>query len=333
MSNNYLQLDYIINTNNFQIIQDSIAKATDMAVVTVDFKGNPVTNHSRCSDFCNMVRSKPEYRQLCEKCDSRGGLEAARLQKPYIYICHMGLVDFAIPIIMEGNYIGAVMAGQVLVSNDVEKELEHIVHHTLPMLTSSESLEAYGQVPRLTFEKIRDVADMLFHVSNYIVEEALLKIKLNEQNNTSKATFLGREVNENNYGSGIELSRITETRLYRKPKQDKQNVILGPALDYIHSKYNEMITLEDMATLCNVSSSYFSKLFKKIVGENFANYINKVRIKKAKEFLEATDTPVMNIALDLGFDDCGYFIKVFKKLEGITPSNYRKLHNTTEMYD
>lgn len=79
-----------------------------------------------------------------------------------------------------------------------------------------------------------------------------------------------------------------------------------------------------MASLCNISPSYFSKLFKREIKENFASYVNKVKIEKVKELLQNSDTPVINISIDLGFEDCGYFIKVFKKIENVTPAIYRK---------
>lgn len=109
-----------------------------------------------------------------------------------------------------------------------------------------------------------------------------------------------------------------------KPKLKKINNILKPALEYIENNYSEDISLEKMAYVCSVSSSYFSKLFKKEIGVNFSAYINNYRVDKAKNLLKDTDMPVLNIALDLGFEDCGYFIKVFKKIEGVTPNVYRQ---------
>lgn len=110
----------------------------------------------------------------------------------------------------------------------------------------------------------------------------------------------------------------------KKPKLKKINNILRPALEYIENNYSEDISLEKMASVCNVSSSYFSKLFKKEIGVNFSAYINNYRVDKAKDLLKDTDMSVLNIALDLGFEDCGYFIKVFKKIEGVTPNIYRQ---------
>lgn len=153
---NLLDIREILDVNSFQKIQDDIAKATEFAMITVDYKGIPVTKHSRCSEFCRLIREQKEFSKLCEKCDSRGGLEAAREGSFYIYKCHRGLVDVAVPIIIDGQYLGAVMVGQVLL------------------------MDAYEKIPVLSFDKIKAVSEMMSHVSNYIVEEALLKRTQNE---------------------------------------------------------------------------------------------------------------------------------------------------------
>ncbi|MFR9239836.1 MAG: response regulator [Clostridium baratii] len=114
-------------------------------------------------------------------------------------------------------------------------------------------------------------------------------------------------------------------------KQSDSNIdeIKSPienALEYIEDHVEENINLDSIANICNLSSCYFSKLFKKEVGVNFKTYINNKKLNKAKEMLKNTDIPILNIALDLGFDDCGYFIRVFKKSEGVTPKKYREIN-------
>lgn len=175
-----LYLKDVIDINAFQKIQDDIANATEMSIITVDYKGKPETGHSNCSEFCKIMRASDLYSKLCERCDSRGGLEADRLKKPYIYKCHKGLIDFATPIIVDGQYLGSVMAGQVLMSNDTI-DLENIVHikNDFDDLEKSEKEKlsnAYSKLPVVSFEKIQAVAQMMFHISNYIVEEAVAKM-------------------------------------------------------------------------------------------------------------------------------------------------------------
>ncbi|SHE34959.1 response regulator transcription factor [Alkalibacter saccharofermentans] len=95
-------------------------------------------------------------------------------------------------------------------------------------------------------------------------------------------------------------------------------------LDYIDNNLGDNMPLEDAAKLLNVSPSYFSRLFKKEMGVKFITYTTNRKIEKAKAWLETTDMPILNIALELGFKEANYFSKVFRKLEGITPTEYRK---------
>ena len=186
MPKKFLYLNDVIDIDVFQKIQDDIAEATGVSIITVDYKGKPETKHSKCSEFCTLMRKKTKYAELCEKCDSRGGLEAARLEKPYIYRCHKGLIDFATPIIVNGQYLGSVMAGQIL-PKEKDIELEDIVTRENIELNedsdeNSELIEAYKKLPIVEFERIKSIANMMFHISDYIVEEAVLKMAQNELN-------------------------------------------------------------------------------------------------------------------------------------------------------
>ncbi|MEG0238227.1 MAG: PocR ligand-binding domain-containing protein [Clostridium sp.] len=185
MPRRILYLNDVIDIEVFQKIQDDIAKATGISIITVDFKGKPATKHSKCSEFCSLMRKHEKFSELCEKCDSRGGLEAARLEKPYIYRCHKGLIDFATPIIVNGQYLGSVMAGQVLTEEE-DLDLEEIVNGKMTFSGTKEEkenlLRAYKELPVFKFDKIKSIADMMFHISNYIVEEAVLKMAQNELN-------------------------------------------------------------------------------------------------------------------------------------------------------
>lgn len=183
--NSIIDLKDIINIEAFQNIQDDIAKASEIAIITVDYKGKPITKHSCCSEFCNIIRKDPKEAELCERCDSRGGIEATRTEKPYIYICHKGIVDFAVPIIVRGQYLGAIMAGQVLINKDEEKYLEKVVNINSDLGDNKDVVNAYNNLTIIPLDKIKHIAQMILHLSKYIVEEGMHKIttkKLSESN-------------------------------------------------------------------------------------------------------------------------------------------------------
>lgn len=309
------QVRQIINPVSFQKVQNDTAEATGLAIITVDYQGTPITLHSRCSEFCRKMRSSPKYSALCRKCDSRGGLEAARNHKPYIYLCHAGIIDLAIPIIQDGLYIGAFMAGQVLLDNaDDNDQLERILEgvSTRADYAGDPKLqESYNKLPVMSIQKVRALANMISHIGNYCVENALLKGR----------TKIDPADEIRNYADAD-----PETPKHGGEGQDakKMHGILEPAMDYIDKNPSEKISLSHMAALCNISPSYFSKLFAKENLGSLSSYVTGVKLGNASDLLCSTNWPVRNVADYLGYDDCGYFIKVFKRQYGMTPMEYRR---------
>lgn len=100
-------------------------------------------------------------------------------------------------------------------------------------------------------------------------------------------------------------------------------LILRNALDYIHEHYKEQLTLNDVAEHVYVSTSYLSRMFKKELGKNFVDYLNGLRIEKAKELLMDPKYKTYEIAELVGIPDAHYFSRLFKKYEGLSPTEYR----------
>lgn len=93
---------------------------------------------------------------------------------------------------------------------------------------------------------------------------------------------------------------------------------------YIDSNYREEISLEAVAKQFNINKSYLLRIFKEDVGLTINNYILQQRMVKAKNELRFTGNTLDVIAENCGFKDANYFIRMFKKIEGITPGEYRK---------
>lgn len=93
---------------------------------------------------------------------------------------------------------------------------------------------------------------------------------------------------------------------------------------HMEKHYNQDLTLGEMADSVGLSQSYFSTLFKKELGKNFAEYLYSLRIEKAKDFLLHTDKAVYEISEETGFKDHAYFSRLFKSKVGESPGEYRK---------
>lgn len=102
------------------------------------------------------------------------------------------------------------------------------------------------------------------------------------------------------------------------------------ALNYIEKNFQNGVTLEEVAEYVHLSPFYLSKLFKKELNIKFVSYVTERKMEKAKELLESTGMPVINIALELNYREPNYFSKVFKKHIGMTASEYRKIKGKSQ---
>ena len=119
------------------------------------------------------------------------------------------------------------------------------------------------------------------------------------------------------------LDRFTEC-MYNIENINNFNII-KKSMEYINDNVSSNISLDSVSEYVYLSPSYFSKLFKKEMGINFIDYLNKVRIEESKKYLVDLKISLSNIANTVGFTDQSYYTKVFKKIEGISPGQYRKM--------
>ncbi|MDT9334923.1 response regulator [Clostridium perfringens] len=111
---------------------------------------------------------------------------------------------------------------------------------------------------------------------------------------------------------------------YSDSSLTNEEKVVDKVSKYIDDNMDKMLKLEELASICNLSPGYFSRVFKKETGKTVITYINEKKVERAKKLLKESKEPIINISLDLGFDDCGYFIRVFKKITGLTPKAFRE---------
>jgi len=94
-------------------------------------------------------------------------------------------------------------------------------------------------------------------------------------------------------------------------------------MNYLTTHYHEEISLSDIAAMLHINSSYLSQIFKKETGTTFSKYLTDLRITKAKQLLQQSSLSISDVAMKTGFNDYFYFLRIFKKITGQTPSQYR----------
>lgn len=109
----------------------------------------------------------------------------------------------------------------------------------------------------------------------------------------------------------------------KSSEQDENEAIREKIKTYIDSNYHIDFSLDNLADYLGLSFKYTSILFKKVMGDNFKNYINMYRIEKAKEILKSKkDIKIKDLAEKLGYNSSNTFIRIFKKYEGISPTQF-----------
>ncbi len=111
------------------------------------------------------------------------------------------------------------------------------------------------------------------------------------------------------------------------PDCSRDSGIVDVIVDYIRKHYEENISRNTLADMVHFSPEYVGKVFKKEMGVSINDYMNSLRIAKAKDLLVFSNYKIIDIALMVGFDNMPYFSSVFKKYEGVSPAEYKKLNS------
>lgn len=178
MIHNSFKLDEIVNIKNLQIIQDKFTELTSLAAVITNADGQPVTEPSNFRRICRFIRSSPEGHARCMESDAIGGREARRQSKPYVYTCHAGLTDLAAPIIVNNQYIGVFLCGQVFLSGSFRNKLvdDFMKRNRYLALEEDEVKELLREVTVISEENVKTGAEFLMLMTKYIVEMGIANI-------------------------------------------------------------------------------------------------------------------------------------------------------------
>lgn len=323
MARREFDMQSILDIPLWEKMQDQLAKLTGTAIICIDMKGTPVTKHSCRTEFCSVIRENPISRKRCYRCDALAGLEAVRLERPYIYLCHCGIVDVAVPVMVGDKYLGAVMFGQVrLMNKDAEKAVRLVNEISSFQAREDDArkdlLEMYERLPEMEYERIVQIAELIESIVEYTVDRAL--------KSRSRDEAYRWMLSANGEQTEAEIQEILEPRSAQEPEQSpvKPSSAVYPAVAYLRDHPRENVSMKEMADLCHLSPSYFSRLFNRETGETFVNYVNRQKIRLAKEELRGTNKSINQISSDVGYLNVSNFIAVFKRLEGVTPSVYRQ---------
>lgn len=183
-----LEISDVIDIKLLQTFQDNFATGMNIASVTVDKDGTPVTKPSSYTSFCiDYTHSTKTGDDRCALSHKKGGEEAARTGRPYIYTCHAGLIDFAAPILVDGQLIGTILGGQILTSAPEEDKYRKTAAEI--GVDADGYVNAVKHVYMTKEENVRAAAEVLFIVANALSRTGYEQLRLSTMSQTLSDSF------------------------------------------------------------------------------------------------------------------------------------------------
>ncbi len=159
------------------------------------------------------------------------------------------------------------------------------------------------------------------HIWDYFIKP--LEVKEFKKSIATIQTLKTKETNKAIPRQHNLFSNPIPTELRIRPQPNKKT---RPAQIFVEDHYHKKIYEEEVAELCDMNTSTFSRYFKKEYGMTFRNYLINLRIDKATELLRNPNTSVSDIAYTVGFHDPSYFTRMFRRIVGKSPSHYREVN-------
>ncbi|MFV0503062.1 MAG: PocR ligand-binding domain-containing protein [Lachnospirales bacterium] len=268
-------------------MQRILSKATGLAFVTVDFRGEPITENTFFTQFCSEVRKSKSAKERCKSSDAFGSIQAAVSKTASVYLCPCGLLEVAIPIIINDQYLGGFIGGQIRCFDAPENlnSLRTAVRNSEAERYASTCDEFLDDVPVLTYEKFQNIANLASMLINELCENALKEYKSEEVykryieklKNTNKDDFIKLREKD---------AKIRELELNRNP------YIM---LDALTTIYNMTIIEKTKKSAELVENIIAMFKYTRLEREEFVSilkeleYIHKYLIMKKAKFGEKID--------------------------------------------
>jgi len=237
------------------------------------------------NSYCALMARKSSACAACLQTQQR--LSECATREPQTVTCMSGLTESAVPVRLGEQLIGLLQTGQVFRKKPTPSQFERIVRqvkHWGLEVDRDELRRAYFRTRVLSPREHDSIVKMLAIFSQH-------------------------------------LAMVSNQVLVRQ--EHPEPPMITRAKDYIQEHQSDDLSLGQVARAVNTSTFYFCKVFKKATGINFTDYVSRVRIEKAKNLALNPNLRISEIAFEVGFQSLTHFNRVFKKITGLSPSEYR----------
>jgi AraC-like DNA-binding protein len=280
-------IDALGNSVIYKDYERAFTEATGLPVALRSVESWQLPHHRRRAEspFCSLMAERSRSCAACLQVQQQ--LAEGAVQGPKTVACFAGLCDTAVPVRLGDRLLGFLQTGQTFLQKPTGAQFDRALKR----------LGEWG----LEFDRAQ----------------------------LREAYFSTRVVAPKQYQSAIRLLSIFAQHLSMVSNQvlvQQQNAeppMITKAKEFIRQHQNEALSLGQVARAVNTSTFYFCKMFKKVTGLNFTDYVARVRIEKAKNLLLNPNLRVSEIAYEVGFQSLTHFNRVFKKIVGQSPTRYR----------
>ena len=280
-------VEALVNSKIYQEYERAFTEATGMPVALKPVEAWQLPHHGgrKENPFCDLLAQKSRSCAACLQVQEN--LSASATTEAQTVTCPVGLCDTAVPVRLGDRVVGYLHTGQVFRRKPTEAQFERAVK-----LLNEWGVEASRETLR-------------------------------------RAYFEGKVVSAKQYDSIVKMLSIFAQHLSMLSNQiyvqneNAEPQVITRAREYIHEHQSEKLSLQQVARAASTSTFYFCKLFKKVTGINFTDYLSRVRVERAKNLLLNPNLRVSEIAFDVGFQSLTHFNRVFKKILGQSPTEYR----------
>ena len=285
---NHSVLDRLSRSQIFKDYERAFGEATGLPLALSPVDDLHLTHYQRRHQnrFCALLAKQNKACAACLR--TQHELASKAQEQPHTVKCSVGLCESAVPLRVGENLIGFLRTGEVLLHAPTKQQFGRVAQQCKEWGVTADAKElraAYFQTRVLSPKQYESVVQLLRVFAQH-------------------------------------LSMVAHQVVFRTEHSEAPNIT--KARDFIAANYVEDLSLAMVAKAAHMSTFYFCKQFKKATGVTFTNYLNRVRVEKAKEMLLNPHARVSEVAFDVGFQSLTHFNRVFRSLTGESPTAYRE---------
>lgn len=280
-------IEALMSSRIYQDYERAFSEATGLPMALRSVDSWQLPHHGRRFEnpFCAQLAAKSRSCAVCLQLQQQ--LSETAVNEPQTLTCAAGLCDVAVPVRTGDQLVGFLTTGQVFRKKPTEAQF----NRTARLLTEwgvetdmNEMREAYFDTRVLSARQHESVVKLLTIFAEH-------------------------------------LSMVSNQIVLQE--QHAEPPVITRAKQFIAEHQSEELSLDQVAQAAHTSKFYFCKMFKKVTGINFTDYLSRARTERAKNLLLNPNLRISEIAYEVGFQSLTHFNRVFKRILGQSPTEYR----------